>query len=92
MTLQFSFSYAINSIVKNLTDAGIHVVVVAGNLEMNACDVSPAAAPSEIMVGATGFFLVIRSLTFQVSDLVLTFSHLVEVSAGKRVRQLYHFC
>jgi cerevisin len=39
--------------VRSLTDAGIHVVVAAGNEDADACDTSPAREPSAVTVGAS---------------------------------------
>ena len=44
---------ALDAAVKELLDAGIPVVVSAGNLETDACHVSPANAPGSIVVGAS---------------------------------------
>jgi subtilisin family serine protease len=44
---------ALDSAVRELRAAGIPVVVSAGNLEMNACRISPANAPGTIVVGAS---------------------------------------
>ena len=44
---------ALDAAVKELLDAGIPVVVSAGNLETDACHVSPANAPGAITVGAS---------------------------------------
>ena len=44
---------ALDSAVTSLRDAGIPVVVSAGNLEMNACRVAPANSPGAIVVGAS---------------------------------------
>ncbi|CAB4430488.1 unnamed protein product [Rhizophagus irregularis] len=46
-------SKAVNDAVKQLTDAGVHVVVCAGNDSQDACDISPASELSAITVGAT---------------------------------------
>lgn len=46
-------SRALNHVVKEVTDAGIHTTVSAGNLERDSCGQSPASAPSAITVGAT---------------------------------------
>jgi subtilisin family serine protease len=43
----------INTAIKNAFDAGIPVVVAAGNSAANACNYSPAGAPNVICVGAT---------------------------------------
>jgi subtilisin family serine protease len=44
---------ALDSAVTALTDAGIPVVVSAGNIEMNACRIAPANSPGAIVVGAS---------------------------------------
>ena len=44
---------ALDSAVTALRDAGIPVVVSAGNLEINACRVAPANSPGAIVVGAS---------------------------------------
>jgi subtilisin family serine protease len=44
---------ALDSAVTALRDAGIPVVVSAGNVEMNACRVAPANSPGAIVVGAS---------------------------------------
>ncbi|RGB31541.1 peptidase S8/S53 domain-containing protein, partial [Rhizophagus diaphanus] len=46
-------SRALNDVVKEVTDAGIHIAVSAGNDSKDACGQSPASAPSAITVGAT---------------------------------------
>lgn len=43
----------VNAAVARATAAGVAVVVAAGNSNLNACNVSPASAPSAITVGAT---------------------------------------
>ncbi|CAG8715014.1 10858_t:CDS:1 [Funneliformis caledonium] len=48
-------SRALLHAVKEVTDAGIHVAVSAGNESKESCKQSPAAAPSAITVGATDF-------------------------------------
>ena len=53
MSLSGSFSIAQNEAVKAATDAGIPVVVTAGNRRSDACYVSPASTPSAITVGGT---------------------------------------
>ena len=44
---------ALDAAVRSLTDAGIPVVVAAGNLEMNACRIAPGNVPGTIVVGAS---------------------------------------
>ena len=44
---------ALDAAVGALNDAGIPVVVAAGNLDMNACRISPANAPGTIVAGAS---------------------------------------
>jgi len=53
MSLGGGTSQAIDKVVNDLTVAGIHVVVAAGNESEDACNGSPSAAPSAITVGAT---------------------------------------
>ncbi|GBC09662.1 hypothetical protein RclHR1_09010015 [Rhizophagus clarus] len=58
-------SRALNNVVKEVTDAGIHMTVSAGNFETDACGQSPASAPSAITVGAT----------FDTNDTIADFSN-----------------
>jgi serine protease len=44
---------ALDSAVSMLRDAGLSVVVSAGNVDLNACRISPANAQGTIVVGAT---------------------------------------
>ena len=44
---------ALDSAVKQLLAAGIPVIVSAGNLEMDACHISPGNSPGAIVVGAS---------------------------------------
>lgn len=44
---------ALDASVRALNDAGIPVVVAAGNFDMNACRIAPANAPGTIVVGAS---------------------------------------
>ena len=44
---------ALDSAVQQLTAAGIPVIVSAGNVEMNACHISPGNSPGAIVVGAS---------------------------------------
>ncbi|RGB37101.1 peptidase S8/S53 domain-containing protein [Rhizophagus diaphanus] len=53
MSLGGPISKVVNDAVKQLTNAGVHVVVAAGNESQDACNVSPASEPSAITVGAT---------------------------------------
>lgn len=53
MSLGGSKTTAINGRVAALTRKGYTVVVAAGNDQMDACDVSPASAPSAITVAAS---------------------------------------
>ncbi|CAG8506153.1 37105_t:CDS:2 [Racocetra persica] len=52
MSLGGGVSQALNEAVEALTAKGINVVVAAGNDGGNACNVSPASAPSAIAVGS----------------------------------------
>jgi serine protease len=47
---------ALDTAVAHLTRANIPVVVSAGNLETNACRVSPANSPGAIVVGSTSLY------------------------------------
>lgn len=53
LSLNGEFSKSMNNVIENLTDAGIHVVVAAGNDATDACKSSPSSAPTAITVGAT---------------------------------------
>ncbi|CAG8843407.1 42992_t:CDS:2, partial [Gigaspora margarita] len=53
MSLGGPKSKALNKVVKALTDAGVHVVVAAGNEAIDACLESPSSELSAITVGAT---------------------------------------
>jgi len=46
-------SPALDAAVRALNDAGIPVVVAAGNIAMNACHIAPANSPGAIVVGAS---------------------------------------
>ncbi|CAG8706040.1 12052_t:CDS:2, partial [Gigaspora margarita] len=46
-------SDVMNKAVRDLTDAGVHVVVASGNDDVDACLSSPGSEPSAITVGAT---------------------------------------
>lgn len=52
MSLGGGQSSSINQAVAQMTAAGIHVVVAAGNENQNACNTSPASEPSAITVAA----------------------------------------
>jgi subtilisin family serine protease len=53
MSLGGGFSAAVNQAVKDLTDAGVHVAVAAGNDGADACKSSPSSELSALTVGAT---------------------------------------
>ncbi len=53
MSLGGGYSAALNTAVANASSAGVTFVVAAGNSNANACNYSPASAPSAITVGAT---------------------------------------
>lgn len=53
MSLGGGLSPTLNNAVTSLTQAGIVVVVAAGNSNLDACGTSPASATSAITVGAT---------------------------------------
>jgi subtilisin family serine protease len=53
LSLGGSRNQAVDDAVARLTASGVTVVVAAGNSYGNACNYSPAAAPSAITVGAT---------------------------------------
>ncbi|MCX6530846.1 MAG: S8 family serine peptidase [Actinobacteria bacterium] len=53
MSLGSAFSLSLNTAVENAFADGIVMAVAAGNNNLNACNYSPASAPSAITVGAT---------------------------------------
>jgi subtilisin family serine protease len=53
MSLGGGFSQAVNDAVTRMTNAGVSLAVAAGNENQDACNTSPASAPSAITVGAT---------------------------------------
>ncbi len=53
MSLGGGASSAVDTAVANLVSAGVTTVVAAGNDSANACNYSPARAPSAITVGST---------------------------------------
>jgi len=53
MSLGGGYSSTINTAVTNLANAGVFVVVAAGNDNANACNYSPASATAVTTVGAT---------------------------------------
>jgi len=54
MSLGGGFSIAMNVATNDLVEAGVTVVVAAGNSDDDACDYSPASTLSAMTVGATG--------------------------------------
>ncbi|HEU4721468.1 MAG TPA: S8 family peptidase [Gemmatimonadaceae bacterium] len=59
---------ALDSAVTALRDAGIPVVVSAGNIEMNACRVAPANSPGALVVGASRIRRVGTDSTARLAD------------------------
>lgn len=53
MSLGGGFSQSVNDAVQRMVNAGVTVVVAAGNDNSNACSYSPASAASAITVGST---------------------------------------
>ena len=53
MSLGGGYSSALNTATNNLSDAGVHVSVAAGNENQNACNVSPASASAPTVVAAS---------------------------------------
>jgi len=53
MSLGGGFSSAVNSAVTRMTNSGVFLAVAAGNENRNACNVSPASAPSAYTTAAS---------------------------------------
>lgn len=53
MSLGSGLSLAVNDATDAAVLAGVHIVVAAGNTNLDACDFSPASAPRAITVGAS---------------------------------------
>jgi subtilisin family serine protease len=53
MSLGGGYSSALNTATNNLSNAGVHVSVAAGNENQNACNVSPASASAPTVVAAS---------------------------------------
>jgi aqualysin 1 len=53
MSLGGGASTAVDNAIANANNAGVTMVVAAGNENQNACNVSPARAPSAVTVGST---------------------------------------
>ncbi|CAG8454090.1 20768_t:CDS:2 [Dentiscutata erythropus] len=53
MSFHLEYSEAMVKLVEECTDNGIHVVVSAGNSNIDACSITPAAAPSAITVACS---------------------------------------
>ena len=53
MSLSGGKSTSLNTAVANAVNAGVHVVVAAGNENTDACTKSPASEPKAITVGST---------------------------------------
>ena len=53
MSLGGGFSSALNTATNNLSNAGVHVSVAAGNENQDACNVSPASASAPTVVAAS---------------------------------------
>jgi serine protease len=53
ISIQSSASSSIDTALANLVNAGVTVVVCAGNYNQNACNFSPARAPGAITVGSS---------------------------------------
>lgn len=59
---------ALDTAVEQLNNAGIPVIVSAGNLEVNACHVSPGNSPGAIVVGASRVRSVVRNAVMTMAD------------------------
>ena len=59
---------ALDTAVQQLNAAGIPVIVSAGNLEINACHVSPGNSPGAIVVGASRVRRAMRDTTVVLVD------------------------
>ena len=53
LSLGSSFSQSVNDAVEAAVAGGVNMLVAAGNNNKNACNYSPASAPSAVTVGAT---------------------------------------
>ncbi len=53
MSIGGQYSSSVNDAVARLTASGVTSVIAAGNSQADACEASPASAPSAITVGAT---------------------------------------
>jgi subtilisin family serine protease len=63
MSIGGAYDQALNTYVKALVNAGITVVVAAGNESKDACTTSPASESSAITVGATTAFDMLASFS-----------------------------
>jgi subtilisin family serine protease len=53
MSLGSSYSQSVNDATESAVASGVLMMVAAGNDNQNACNYSPASAPSAVTVGAT---------------------------------------